>query len=291
LPRQNHLGIITPTIPLIDMYEEYFGLRETPFNVTPDPRFIFFSRKHLDAFSCLLYGIESRKGFIQITGEIGAGKTTLCRAVLDKFKDSQTHSALILNPRLSELYLLRTIAEDFGIVLKARNKKECFDGLNRFLLEEFHKGYNTVLIIDEAQDMTTKTLEQVRLLSNLETNREKLIQIVLVGQPELRDTLDDPSLAQLRQRIAIRFHLTALDRSETEEYILHRLTVAGLAEGLNPFFPQAIDFIYERSKGVPRVINKLCDISLLAAYAKSLRYVDEKLAEEAFSESEGVPVS
>ncbi len=273
------------------MYEEYFGLRETPFNVTPDPRFIFFSRKHLDAFSCLLYGIESRKGFIQITGEIGAGKTTLCRAVLDKFKDSQTHSALILNPRLSELYLLRTIAEDFGIVLKARNKKECFDGLNRFLLEEFHKGYNTVLIIDEAQDMTTKTLEQVRLLSNLETNREKLIQIVLVGQPELRDTLDDPSLAQLRQRIAIRFHLTALDRSETEEYILHRLTVAGLAEGLNPFFPQAIDFIYERSKGVPRVINKLCDISLLAAYAKSLRYVDEKLAEEAFSESEGVPVS
>jgi len=291
LPRADRLGIIASKSAIIHMYEEYFGLRETPFNVTPDPRFIFFSRKHLDAFSCLLYGIESRKGFIQITGEIGAGKTTLCRAVLDKLKDTQTHSALILNPRLSELHLLRTIAEDFGIVLKARNKKECFDGLNRFLLEEFHRGYNTVLIIDEAQDMTTKTLEQVRLLSNLETSREKLIQIVLVGQPELRDTLDDPSLAQLRQRIAIRFHLTALDRSETEEYILHRLGVAGLPEGLNPFFPQAIDFIYERSKGVPRVINKLCDVSLLAAYAKSLRYVDEKLAEEAFSESEGVPVS
>ena len=272
------------------MYNEYLGLREAPFNVTPDPRFIFFSRKHLDAFSCLLYGIESRKGFIQITGDIGAGKTTLCRAVLDKLKGGQTHTALILNPCLSELLLLRTIAEDFGVFVKARNKKECFDGLNRFLLEEFHKGYNTVLIIDEAQDLTTKTLEQVRLLSNLETNREKLIQIVLVGQPELRDTLNDPSLAQLRQRIGVRFHLTALDRKETEEYILHRLSVAGLAEGLNPFLPQTINFIFDRSQGVPRVINKLCDASLLAAYARGLRYVDEKLAEEAFSESEGVAV-
>ncbi|MBI4373155.1 MAG: AAA family ATPase [Candidatus Omnitrophica bacterium] len=272
------------------MYKEYFGLKEAPFNITPDPKFIFFSRKHLDAFSCLLYGIESRKGFIQITGEIGAGKTTLCRAVLDKLKGSQTHSALILNPRLSEVYLLRTIADDFGIMLKARNKKECFDGLNRFLLEEFHKGFNTVLIIDEAQDLTPKTLEQIRLLSNLETNCEKLIQIVLIGQPELRETLDEPSLAQLRQRIAIRFHLTALDRSEAEEYILHRLSIAGLPEGLNPFLPQAINFIYERSAGIPRVINKLCDISLLAAYARGVQHIDEKLADEAFSESEGVSV-
>ena len=274
------------------MYQEYFGLKETPFNITPDPRFIFFSRKHLDAFSCLLYGIESRKGFIQITGEIGAGKTTLCRAVLDKLKDARTHTALILNPRLSELHLLRTIAEDFGIVLKANNKKECFDGLNRFLLEEFHKGFNTVLIIDEAQDLTPKTLEQIRLLSNLETNREKLLQIILVGQPELRETLDHPSLAQLRQRIVVRFHLTALDRSETEEYILHRLRVAGLPEGLNhPFSPQAIDFIYEWSQGIPRLINKLCDRSLLAAYARDLRCIDEKLTEEVLNESEGVPVS
>lgn len=273
------------------MYEEYFGLKEAPFNITPDPRFIFFSRKHLDAFSCLLYGIGSRKGFLQITGEIGAGKTTLCRAVLDKLKDTPTHTALILNPRLSELHLLRTIAEDFGIFLKARNKKECFDGLNRFLLEEFHKGFNTVLIIDEAQDLTPKTLEQIRLLSNLETNREKLIQIVLVGQPELRQTLDNPSLAQLRQRIVVRFHLTALDRNEVEEFILHRLRVAGVPEGLNPFLPEAINFIYERSGGVPRLINKLCDRSLLAAYARNLRHVDYKLAEEALNESEGITVS
>ena len=273
------------------MYIEYFGLREAPFNVTPDPRFIFFSRKHQDAFSCLSYGIESRKGFIQITGDIGAGKTTLCRAVLDQLKSRATHTALILNPSLSELLLLRTIAEDFGITVRARNKKECFDGLNRFLLEEFHKGYNTVLIIDEAQDLTTKTLEQVRLLSNLETNREKLIQIVLVGQPELRDTLNDPSLAQLRQRIGIRFHLTALDRKETEEYILHRLGIAGMAAGLNPFLSGAIDFVYDRSQGVPRVINKLCDAALLAAYSRDLRHIDEKIAEEAYLESEGVVVA
>ncbi len=272
------------------MYEAYFGLKEAPFNCTPDPRFIFFSRKHLDAFSCLLYGIESRKGFIQITGEIGAGKTTLCRAVLDRLKHMQTHTALILNPRLSELYLLRTIAEDFGIILKARNKKECFDGLNRFLLEEFNKGFNTVLIIDESQDLTPKTLEQIRLLSNLETNREKLLQIVLVGQPELRDTLNEPSLAQLRQRVNIRFHLTALDRRETEEYIIHRLEIAGLSDQENPFLHEAINFIYGISNGVPRVINKLCDISLLAAYSRNLRQVDLKLIEEAYSETEGVSV-
>jgi len=205
-------------------------------------------------------------------------------------KDAQTHSALILNPSLSELALLQTIADDFGIFLKARNKKECFDGLNRFLLEEFHRGFNTVLIIDEAQNLAPRALEQIRLLSNLETNREKLLQIVLVGQPELRETLDHPSLAQLRQRIAIRFHLTALDRKETEEYILHRLSVAGLAEGLNPFLPSAIDLIYNRSNGVPRVINKFCDVSLLAAYAKNVQHIDEKLAEEAFNESEGVPI-
>ena len=272
------------------MYQDYFGLKEAPFNCTPDPRFIFYSRKHLDAYSCLLYGIESRKGFIQITGEIGAGKTTLCRAVLNRLKQTPTHSAIILNPRLSELHLLRTIAEDFGIILKARNKKECFDGLNRFLLEEFNRGFNTVLIIDESQDLTPKTLEQIRLLSNLETNREKLIQIVLVGQPELRDTLNDPSLAQLRQRVNIRFHLTALDRRETEEYILHRLTVAGKSDDTNPFTSEAIDFIFESSRGVPRVINKICDISLLAAYSRTLRQVDLRLAEEAFIETEGVKV-
>ncbi|OGX06542.1 MAG: hypothetical protein A3G87_03610 [Omnitrophica bacterium RIFCSPLOWO2_12_FULL_50_11] len=273
------------------MYRDYFGLAEEPFNVTPDPRFIFFSRQHLDAFSCLLYGIESRKGFIQITGEIGAGKTTLCRAILEKLK-TKTHTALILNPKLSELFLLRAIAEDFGIALSAYDHKDCFDALNRFLLEEFHKGYNTVLIIDEAQGLTPKTLEQVRLLSNLETNREKLIQIVLVGQPELKDMLNHPALAQLRQRITIRFHLTPLDRNEVEEYIRHRLRVAGWPPGVpNPFTQEAIDFIYEHSGGIPRLINNFSGMSLLAAYARSVFLVDAKLAEEALNGVEGVSVS
>ncbi len=268
------------------MYEEYFGLREPPFNVTPDPRFIFFSRKHLDAFSSLLYGIESRKGFILITGEIGAGKTTLCRAVLDSIR-GRAHTAIVLNPCLSEILLLQTIVGDFGIAGKPKNKKDCFDSLNRFVLEEFHKGFNSVLIIDEAQDLSTKTLEQIRLLSNLETDREKLLQIVLVGQPELRDILDQPSLAQLRQRIGVRFHLTALDLKETEEYIMHRMTVAGLVSGESPFRHDAVEMIYEHSKGVPRLINKLCDLSLLAAYGREVREVDGHLAEEAIRESEG----
>jgi general secretion pathway protein A len=272
------------------MYEEYFGLREAPFNVTPDPKFIFFSEQHLDAYSSLIYGIESRKGFIQITGEIGAGKTTLCRAVLAKLRNERTHTALLINPLLSEALLIRSIAEDFGVFLKSNDQKECFDSLNKFLLREFHKGYNSVLIIDEAQDLAPQTLEQIRLLSNLETDSQKLIQIVLVGQPELRQTLDDPTLAQLKQRINIRFHLTSLDRKETEEYILHRLQVAGLREEANLFVAAAIDFIYMRAHGTPRLINKLCDRALLAAYARDLKEVDEKLIEETHSEMEGLVV-
>ncbi|OGW79460.1 MAG: hypothetical protein A3G33_00295 [Omnitrophica bacterium RIFCSPLOWO2_12_FULL_44_17] len=271
------------------MYNEYFGLKETPFNVTPDPKFIFFSRKHMDAFSALVYGIESRKGFIQITGDIGAGKTTLCRAVLEKLKETRVQSALILNPCLSELLLLRTITEDFGIPVKAQNKKDCFDALNRYLLEQFNRGYNSVLIIDEAQDLTLKALEQIRLLSNLETNTDKLLQIVLVGQPELRDTLNQPSLAQLRQRVHVRFHLTALDRQEVEEYILHRLHVAGMDERANFIFTkEAIDLIYDQSRGIPRMINKLCDWAMLGAFSKKLLTIDDKVVENVAVEAEGV---
>lgn len=274
-------------------YEEHFGLKEAPFNVTPDPRFIFFSRKHLDAFSALLYGIESRKGFIQITGDIGAGKTTLCRAALDKLREGKkTHSALILNPCFSELPLLKTIVEDFGIETKARNKKECFDALNHYVLEEFHKGYNIVLIIDEAQGLTTKTLEQIRLLSNLETSTEKLLQIVLVGQPELRDILNQPSLEQLRQRISVRFHLTALDRVEVEEYIVHRLKIASLSGDVqNPFSDESLNLIYEHSRGIPRIINKICDRALLSAYSREKNIIDREMVEESILETEGVVVS
>ena len=183
------------------MYQEYFGFREEPFRMTPDPRFIYFSRKHQEAFETLLYGINYRKGFIGITGEIGAGKTTLCRRLLAEL-NGKARTSVILNPGLSDVQLLSAIVEDFGIEVKVRNKKGYFDALNRFLLETAQEGMTAVLIIDEAQSLKPKTLEQIRLLSNLETEREKLLQIILVGQPELEKSLRHHSLVQLRQRIA-----------------------------------------------------------------------------------------
>lgn len=269
------------------MYEEYFGLKEAPFNITPDPRYIFFSKKHLEAFSSLLYGIENRKGFIAITGEIGAGKTTLCRVLLEELK-GRAKTSIILNPNLSDTELLLSIVQDFGIQLRSKNRKECFDSLNRFVLEEFHNGFNVVLIIDEAQDLKSRSLEQIRLLSNLETASQKLLQIVLVGQPELRNTLSSPSLRQLRQRIGVWYHLTTLDREETIRYIDHRLKVSGWPlDAISLFTSSAIDIIFERTEGIPRLINVLCDRALLAAYARGTRVIEASLVDEANTELEG----
>ncbi len=273
------------------MYEEYFGLKEFPFNITPDPRYIFFSKKHLEAFSSLLYGIESRKGFIAITGEIGAGKTTLCRVLLEELK-GRARTSIILNPNLSDSELLLSIVQDFGIALASRNRKECFDSLNRFVLKEFHNGFNVVLIIDEAQDLKPRLLEQVRLLSNLETASQKLLQIVLVGQPELRVTLNNPSLKQLRQRIGVWYHLTTLDREETLRYIEHRLKVAGWESEVSTLFDEsAVDAIFDHTEGIPRLINVLCDRGLLAAYAKGVKTINADLIEEAYAELEGMALA
>ncbi len=267
------------------MYESFFGLKESPFNVTPDPRFIYFSRHHLEALSALLYGIESRRGFIEITGEIGAGKTTLCRTLLKEIH-GRTHSAFIFNPKLSEMEILQVIVEDLGVVPNGRRRKDYFDSLNRFLLQELEKGNNAVLIIDEAQNLSPRALEQIRLLSNLETTREKLLQIVLVGQPELRTLLARPELAQLRQRITVRYHLPALSLEETGKYISHRLRVAGSEERF--FTPEAIEKIFERANGIPRLINVLADRALLGAFAKGIRIVETSLVEEAHADLEGV---
>lgn len=269
------------------MYESFFDLKEPPFNVTPDPRFIYFSRHHLEALSNLLYGIESRRGFIEVTGEIGAGKTTLCRTLLKELQ-GRVHSAFIFNPKLSALELLQTIVEDLGIVPKGKRRKDYFDALNRFLLQELEKGANAILIIDEAQNLTPQSLEQIRLLSNLETTREKLLQIILVGQPELRTLLARPDLVQLRQRITIRYHLPALNREETEKYLAHRLQVAGSEEKL--FTAEAVDRIYEHSKGIPRLINVLADRALLGAFTRGLRIVETVLVEEAEADLEGIRV-
>ncbi|MGW8179885.1 MAG: ExeA family protein, partial [bacterium] len=208
------------------MYCSYYGIQEKPFSITPDPKYLYLGQTHKEAFAHLIYGIRERGGFIVITGEIGTGKTTLCRALLNHL-DSDTLVAFILNPTLSALELLKSINEDFGLRSETSTKKELIDELNRFLLEQRQQGKNTVLIIDEAQNLDMEVLEHIRLLSNLETDTEKLIQIILIGQPEFREMLEQPSLLQLNQRVTVRYHLCPLSAEETGAYIYHRLAVAG----------------------------------------------------------------
>jgi len=270
------------------MYREFFGLKEKPFNITSDPNFLFLSRVHKEAFSHLLYGIKERKGFLEITGEVGAGKTTLCRALLSQL-DRKTKSAFIFNSTLPELQLLQAILEDYGIIVNGRGKVSMLRQLNSFLIEELSKGNNVVLIIDEAQNLKPSILEEIRMLSNLETDKEKLFQIILVGQPELRNKLNSPGLKQLRQRISVRFHITPLERDEIEKYIYHRLAVAG-STGQITFSPDAIDCIYRFSGGIPRVINTVCDKALLAGYVTETREITLPLVESSIQEIEGVLV-
>lgn len=246
------------------MYVQFYGLREKPFNVTSDPNFMFFSRHHKEALAHLFYGIKERKGFLEITGEVGTGKTTLCRVLLNSL-DEKTKTAFILNPNLSEVQLLRAITLDLGIKNETKNRNELISSLNKFLIQQLSLGFNVVVIIDEAQNLKPAILEQVRMLSNLETEKDKLFQIILVGQPELRDKLNSPSLRQLRQRISVRYHILPLQMDEVEQYIAHRLNVAG-SDGALIFTDKAVEQIYRYSEGVPRLINIICDRALLAGY-------------------------
>lgn len=267
------------------MYLEYYGLKEPPFTITPNPRFLFFSGKHREAFNHLLYGIRERKGFVQLTGEVGAGKTTLCRALLEQLGENFS-TALILNPVLNVDELVKAVAMEFGLVVRGMDRLEIVAVINDFLLRQMADGRETVLIIDEAQDLTDELLEQVRLLSNLETDDRKLLQIVLMGQPELRDRLNAHNLRQLRQRITVRYHLKPLKRSEVAQYVQHRLQVSG-SQGA-PYFTQiALWRIYRYSKGIPRLVNAVCDKALLAGFVEQRDRIDYRIVGRALRELEG----
>lgn len=266
------------------MYEKHYDFTEKPFNMTPDSKFFFASAKHEEALNCLLLAISERNGFVVITGEIGSGKTTVCRTLLNKL-DQSTKVALVLNTHLGKKELLTTILEDLDIEYKSTSKTHLLSALNEYLLEQVSKDVNVVLIIDEAQNLTPSVLEEVRMLSNLETEKEKLIQIILMGQPELKKKLALPKLEQFRQRVVFHYHLDPLNRAETGEYIRHRLKKAGNVEA-DIFEEGAIEEIYKHSKGVPRLINVMCHNALISGLVYETKRIPQKITLEAIAEAE-----
>ena len=266
------------------MYKQFFQLRHAPFSIAPDPHYLFMSERHREALAHLLFGVDAGGGFVLLTGEIGAGKTTVCRCFLEQVPPN-CNVAYIFNPRLTAVELLRTICEEFRLPAPAPDSsvKDLVDMLNAHLLAAHAAGRNNVLIIDEAQNLSLSVLEQLRLLTNLETSERKLLQIILIGQPELRDMLARPELEQLAQRVIARYHLDALSARETGAYVSHRLAVAGLL-GTTPFPPRLTRLIHQITRGVPRRINLLCDRALLGAYALGVRQVDRKILRAAAAE-------
>ena len=267
------------------MYLEYFGLAEAPFSITPDPAFVYLSQRHRDALAHLLYGVGQggSGGFVQLTGEVGTGKTTLCRCLLEQVPEN-TRIALVLNPLMTPQELLVTICEELGINTAGfeSSNKALVDQLDQFLLAAHEAGERVVVVIDEAQNLSPESLEQVRLLTNLETSKHKLLQIVLLGQPELRELLQRRSLRQLAQRVTARYHLTPLGREDAANYVGHRMRVAGAVR--SPFRKSALQALYQRSHGVPRLINIIADRALVGAYAREYQDVNAKLVHAAADE-------
>jgi len=304
------------------MYCKYYGLKERPFNVTSDPAFFFSSKKHQEAISHLLYGVSQRKGIIVLTGEIGTGKTTICRFFLNQV-GKNVKTAFILNPAFSEVQLLESIIKDFGIETKKKNKLGMVLELNNFLLSESAAGNNLVLIVDEAQNLKPALLEQIRLLSNLETEKDKLLQVILVGQPELNQRLNLYDLRQLRQRIMVRYHIGPLDKDEINSYINWRLEIAGVknqpegdglasasqshqpeGDGLASasqshqpegekieFSAEAVDIISRFSGGTPRLINMICDRALLAGFSNETGQIDFNIIRKCIEELDSYSVA
>ncbi len=263
------------------MYTKYYGLREQPFSITPDPRFLYLSEKHEEGLASLAYGVSQRKGFVVITGEVGTGKTTLIRALLEKI-DQQVRLAFISNPTLTkeEFYLLLADAYKLGSI---ENKAEFLIKFVKFLEKAYFADENVVIIIDEAHKLSSDLLEEIRLLSNMETPHHKLVNIILVGQLELEEKLQEPQLQPLKQRISLKFRLLPLDKQETRDYINVRLRKAG-AQDSKIFTTKALDLIYEYTKGLPRLINILSDHALLSGYVKNLKTIDHEIIKECISE-------
>src|SRR5262245_37863699 len=272
------------------MYTNFFGLSEKPFAITPDPRYLFMSERHAEALAHLLYGINEAGGFIQLTGEVGTGKTTVVRSLLERMP-GHADVAVILNPQLTPLQFVLTICEELGIFVRDEDEasiKDLVDILNKRLLEAHAKGRRVVVIVDEAQNLSPETLEQVRLLTNLETASHKLLQIILIGQPELRDVLARVELRQLAQRITGRYHLRPLTAPEAASYVNHRLKVAG-SPGGEVFSPAALREVHRLSDGIPRVINVICDRALLGAFTRETHRIGPALVREAAGEVYGRP--
>ncbi len=254
------------------MYKRFFGLKENPFNVNPDPRFLFQTREIQEALACLAYGVRRRKGFILLSGEVGTGKTTLLNKLLENLRGERVTTAFIFNPRLSVNQFLHFMLADFGISCESHRKSQVLLQLNQWLLERYRAGETAVLVVDEAQNLSLEVLEEIRLLTNLETSTEKLLQIVLSGQPELENLLNQAVLRQLRQRITLRCKMAPLTLEDTRCYISERLRIAG-ASGDSIFNPDALEVIFRYSGGIPRVINLLCEHALITAFAEEQRPV------------------
>jgi len=268
------------------MYRKFYGLREKPFEITPDPRFLYLSENHKEALAYLTYAVRERKGFTVITGEVGTGKTTLVQTLLSRL-DGNTRTAYLFNPKLGSTDFLHYICEDLGIKGQKRSKGQYLASLHNFLMSCYARNENVVLIIDEAHTLDPKLLEEVRLLTNLETPKSKLLQVVLMGQPELNEILNCPQFRQLKQRISLRYHMQPLNKEETREYIKKRMRMAGTVDP-DIFTPKAVKVIYKYSKGIPRLINIVCDNALLAGYAADQKVIGKSIVREVINHLEGV---
>jgi general secretion pathway protein A len=264
------------------MYRHFFGLRDLPFNANPDPRFLYRMPQVREALACLQYGIAARKGFVVITGEVGTGKTTLLKTVLDSFAKDRVSTAFVFNPRLDVLDFFEFVLTDFGIPFTSRTKSSMLIQLNHWLIERFRNGGLCTIVVDEAQNLSWELLEEIRLLTNLETSTEKLVQVVLSGQPELELKLRDPRVRQLRQRVALWSKTRPLTREETNAYIAQRLRIAGARAPL--LSPEGVEVVHRLSQGIPRVINLVCEHAFINAYVEQVKPIPARIVELVGSE-------